>query len=96
MAVHTLIYEMKENVMIKALLKNTYDTLTRPTNLILRDLHVEDDVIYELWKSFLHSALELLVLQQCVDKLEDAEDEVLKAKDLTCDNDNELTKLSAY
>lgn len=63
-------------------------TLTRLTNLILRDLHVEDDVVYELWKCFLHCALELLVLQQSVDKLKNAEDEILKAKNLTYDIDS--------
>lgn len=55
-----------------------------PAHLLLRDLHVEDDVIHQLRQGFPHSALELAVFQQRVDKLENAEDQVLEAQDLAC------------
>ena len=52
-------------------------------HLVLRDLHVEDDVVDELGQRFLHRALELAVVQQCVDKLKDTEHQILKAQHLT-------------
>lgn len=51
-------------------------------HLILRDLHVEDDVVNEFRQGFLHCALELVVLQQCVDKLKDAEHQIFKTQNL--------------
>lgn len=53
-------------------------------HLVLRDLHVEDDVVNELGQGFLHCRLELVVLQQRVNKLKDAEHQILKPQNLTC------------
>lgn len=53
------------------------------SHLVLSDLHVQDDVVDELGQGFLHCALELVVLQQRVDKLKDAEHEILKTQNLT-------------
>lgn len=58
---------------------------TRPSpHLLLCDLHVQDDVVDEVGQGFLHRALELVVLKQRVDKVKDAEDQVLKAQDFAC------------
>lgn len=59
---------------------------TCAAHLVLSDLHVQDDVVDELRQSFLHCTLELIVLQQRVDKLEDAEDQILKTQHFTCKN----------
>lgn len=60
-------------------------TRARPRpHLLLCDLHVQDDVVDEFRQGFLHRALELVVLQQRVDKVKDAEHQVLKAQDFTC------------
>lgn len=52
-------------------------------HLVLCDLHVQDDVVDELWQSFPHCALELVVLQKRVDKLKDAEHQILKAQNFS-------------
>lgn len=53
-------------------------------HLVLCDLHVQDDVVNELGQGFLHRRLELVVLQQRVNKLKDAEHQILKAQNLSC------------
>lgn len=53
-------------------------------HLVLSDLHVQDDVVDELGQGFLHCALELVVLQQRVNELKDAEHQILKTQNLTC------------
>lgn len=53
-------------------------------HLVLCDLHVQDDVVNELRQGFLHRRLELVVLQQRVDKLEDTEHQILKTQNFTC------------
>lgn len=53
-------------------------------HLLLGDLHVQQDVVDELRQGFSDRAFELAVLQQRVDKLENAEDEVFKAQDFAC------------
>lgn len=54
------------------------------SHLVLSDLHVQDDVIDEFRQRLPHRALKLVVLQQRVDKLKDAEHQILKAQNLTC------------
>lgn len=53
-------------------------------HLVLGDLHVQDDVVNELRQGFLHRRLELVVLQQRVDKLKDTEHQILKPQNFTC------------
>ena len=59
-------------------------------HLVLCDLHVQDDVVDEFGQSLLHCALELVVLQQRVDKLEDAEHQILKTQNFTCKSKNTI------
>lgn len=58
-----------------------------PPHLVLGDLHVQDDVVDEFGQGFLHCALKLVVLQQRVDKLKDAEHQILETQNLACKNE---------
>lgn len=79
-AVHTLIWrEPITSLCVCTLGQQRQPTRRKaPSHLVLSDLHVQDDVVDEFGQGFLHRALELVVLQQRVDKLEDAEDQILK------------------
>lgn len=62
------------------------------SHLVLSDLHVQDDVIDEFRQRLPHRALQLVVLQQRVDKLKDAEHQILKAQNLTCKKNKQPNK----
>lgn len=64
--------------------------------LILCNLHIEDNVIDEFRKSFPNCALKFIVIQQCVHKFKDTEDQVLKAKDFSCTEGHKICCDSLY
>lgn len=67
-----------------SLSQQKYSLLWSQPHLVFSDLHVQDDVVDELRQRLLHCALELVVFQQSVNKLENAEDEIFKTQNFAC------------
>lgn len=51
--------------------------------LLLRDLHVQDNIVNQLRQGFLNSAFEFAVFQKSMDKFENAKDEIFEAQHFT-------------